>query len=148
MWPVTLGTVVRNTFSPAGPAQAKDPLKETFEGDNSKGVVYTYKVDGKQYTANCLILTQPRNVFQSWKMFYDEPNAKNMASQYPVGSTVEVHYSFADPRQACLDVTSGWKSRYIAICFMALIIIVPAFGFLTASLVIYLAENRRQIRSS
>ena len=141
-WPVTEGIIDRNTLAPVIPREKTDPLEKTFAAPTEeKGIEYSYKVDGKDYTSTRLVAVQPRKVLQSLKMFYDMPDEKLLGTKYPVGSPVEVHYNPEVPTEACLDVTSGWKSRYVAICFSALTIVVPTIGFLLASLFIFRAET-------
>ncbi len=119
-WPVTEGIVARNTLAPVIPREKVDPLEKTFAAPTEeKGVEYTYKVDGKDYSSTRLVAVQPQKFLQSMKMFYDMPDEKALGIKYPVGSPVEVHYNPANPAEACLDVSSGWKSRYVAICFSA-----------------------------
>jgi hypothetical protein len=141
-WPVTEGTINRNTLAPVIPRDKPDPLAKTFEVPaEEKGILYTYTVDSKGYSSNRLVATQPRKFLQSLKMFYDTPDEKLLGTKYPVGSPVEVHYNPQNPAESCLDVTAGWKSRYIATCFSALTIVIPAIGFLIASFFIYKAET-------
>ncbi|HEY9730899.1 MAG TPA: DUF3592 domain-containing protein [Drouetiella sp.] len=141
-WPVTEGIIDRNTLAPVIPRDRVDPLQKTFgEPTEEKGIEYSYKVDGKNYVSTQLVAVQPRKFLQSLKMFYDTPDEKLLGTKYPVGSPVEVHYNPENPNEACLDVSSGWKSRYVAICFSALIIVFPTIGFLLASLYVLSAES-------
>lgn len=148
-WPVTEGTIDRNTLAPVIPREKVDPLQKTFAAPaEEKGVLYSYRVDGKDYTSTQLVATQPRKFLQSLKMFYDMPDEKALGIKYPVGSPVEVHYNPEKPSEACLDVSAGWKSRYVAICFSALTIVVPTVGFLLASLFILKAESAGDVSRS
>ncbi|CAN5263221.1 hypothetical protein BH10CYA1_BH10CYA1_36020 [soil metagenome] len=141
-WPVTEGLVHRNTLAPVIPREKVDPLQKTFTAPTEeKGIEYSYKVDGKDYSSTRLVAVQPQKFLQSLKMFYDMPDEKMLGTKYPVGSPVEVHYNPENPAEACLDVSSGWKSRYVAICFSALTIVLPTVGFLLASLFIFRSES-------
>lgn len=147
MWPVTEGFIDRNTLSPAIPREQTSSLEKTLSEvpTEEKGILYSYKVDGKDYTSTRLVATQPRKFLQSMKMFYDMPDEKVLGTKYPVGSPVEVHYNPQNPSDVCLDVSSGWKSRYVAICFSALTIVLPTFGFLLAAFFIIRAESRGDV---
>lgn len=148
-WPVTEGIIDRNTLAPVIPRDKVDPLQKTFAPPSEEqGVQYSYKVDGKDYSSTRLVAVQPRKFLQSLKMFYDMPDEKQLGTKYPVGTPVEVHYNPELPSEACLDVTAGWKSRYIAICFSALTIVVPTIGFLLASLFILKAEAAGDVNRS
>jgi hypothetical protein len=148
-WPVTEGIVDRNTLAPVIPRDKVDPLQKTFGAQtDEKGIRYSFKVDGKDYASTQLVAVQPRKFLQSLKMFYDMPDEKLLGTKYPVGSPVEVHYNPQNPNDACLDVSSGWKSRYVAICFSALTIVFPTIGFLLASLYILKAESVQDVKRS
>lgn len=148
-WPVTEGIVDRNTLAPVIPREKVDPLQKSFTAPTEeKGILYSYKVDDKVYTSTQLVAVQPRKFLQSLKMFYDMPDEKLLGTKYPVGTEVEVHYNPENPNEACLDVSSGWKSRYIAICFSALTIVVPTIGFLLASLFIFKAQSAGDVNRS
>jgi hypothetical protein len=142
-WPVTEGIIIRNTLAPVIPRDQPNALEKTFAAPaEEKGILYTYNVNGHEFSSACLVLTQPRKFLQNLKMFYDRPDEKLLGTKYPVGTTVEVHYNSQNPNEACLDVSAGWKSRYIATCFSALVIILPTIGFLLASLFIYKSESQ------
>lgn len=141
-WPVTEGIVDRNTLAPVVPREKVDPLQKLSTAPaEERGVEYSYKVDGKDYSSTRLVAVQPQKFLQSLKMFYDMPDEKLLGTKYPVGSPVEVHYNPENPSEACLDVSAGWKSRYVAICFSALTIVLPTVGFLLASLFIFRSET-------
>lgn len=141
-WPVTEGLIDRNTLAPVIPREKVDPLQKLSTAPTEeKGIEYSYKVDGKDYSSTRLVAVQPQKFLQSLKMFYDNPDEKLLGTKYPVGSPVEVHYNPTNPSEACLDVSSGWKSRYVAICFSALTIVLPTVGFLLASLFIFRSEK-------
>ncbi|HEY9678795.1 MAG TPA: DUF3592 domain-containing protein [Drouetiella sp.] len=141
-WPITQGTVSRNSLEVTLPSDKPDPLQKTFQQpDDVKGVYYSYVVNGKTYTSNQLVARQPRKFLQSLKMFYDKPDEKMLGMKYPVGSPVEVHFNPEHPEESCLDISAGWRSRYVATCFSALAIVIPTIGFLLASLFIIKAED-------
>ncbi len=142
-WPVTEGTIIRNTLAPVIPRDQPNALEKTFAPPaEEKGILYTYNVNGHEFSSTCLVLAQPRKFLQNLKMFYDMPDEKLLGTKYPVGTSVEVHYNSQNPGEACLDVAAGWKSRYIATCFSALAILLPTIGFLLASFFIYKSESQ------
>ena len=141
-WPVTEGLIDRNTLAPVIPREKVDPLQKLATvPTEEKGIEYSYKVDGKDYSSTRLVAVQPQKFLQSLKMFYDMPDEKLLGTKYPVGTPVEVHYNPENPSESCLDVSAGWKSRYVAICFSALTIVLPTIGFLLASLFMFRSET-------
>lgn len=59
-------------------------------------IKYRYEVDGKTYEADKVALAES---------YYETPEeAKKFIDQYPVGSSVDVHYDKREPNRAYLDV--------------------------------------------
>jgi hypothetical protein len=82
-WPTTLGTVVSSEVVRPSGKNTKYEAK----------VVFTYSVDGKEYTSKKLKATAARGT-SDW--------SRSMVSEFPAGTVVKVHYNPKKPNIALI----------------------------------------------
>ncbi len=111
-WPVTQGSVIK---SDTRWQRGTDGGSSTLIAD----VKYNYEVKGRRYQSDRISLGQ----FGS----NDPDHARQQASQYPLGSLVDVHYDPDNHSQAVLELGWGWIN---AIAFVVGIIAFIAGIFL------------------
>jgi hypothetical protein len=114
-WPVTRGRIVA-----AGVERYEDWRDDQSDYASLRrrykaSVVYTYEVNGRQYTGDRVRLgVIVSATLPGW--------AKRMAAQYPVGSEVEVYYNPQDPGESVLHPHSRlhYLLWLVAACMFAL----------------------------
>lgn len=103
-WPTTSGTV-----------RTVERFKRLFR--SLPRVVYTYSVDGKDYTSERI----------SFASGYRAKEVDAVLSRYSAGQTVPVHYQPERPSEAVLEPGSGphvtAQIRILVICFVLIVVL-------------------------
>jgi hypothetical protein len=121
-WPTTFGRVVESDVEVVRKRASVSRTRTNITSYYPR-VVYEYQVNGQAYQSRALALAYR----EGWA---SEGDAQAKAAEYPVGSTVQVHYNPQNPAQAALipDAPLNWIPASVGVG----LIIIMALVWLTA----------------